>query len=423
MPCARTWAVATVDEHTDKRLRVHAVFWNSLGHGSVAHALTELLDNLPAAAVDRTLWSLGNDPLTQRAYVRPALPRIAFRALCKARVPAEVQGRIASRAVLRSVRPGDIIYMWPPFDLKLIRRAQELGAIVVAERTNCMAQVCLDVLSRAYGRRGLSIPSGWYPPARIAEERAHMLQCDFVTAPNPLVTQSLLDAGISEKKVLETFYGFNPQRLAKAIGVDRPKRPPVFAFVGHGIVRKGLDVLLEAWERADLSGRLIIAGPIDDELRGAYARTLARPDVQDLGWVRDIASVYAAADVFVFPTHEEGGPQVIYEAAGCGLPSIVSPMGAGRIVRDGVECLMIDPLDVEDLAAALTRMAEDEALRRTLGAAASRRASEFTWAKAGMHLYQQFLRISSNEGAPVRSGSSAASMVGSKAKERRATLN
>ena len=172
-----------------------------------------------------------------------------------------------------------------------------------------------------------------------------------------------------------------------------PLRPPVFAYVGLGIVRKGLDVLLEAWDQAGVNGSLLLAGPIDAEIKTAYAGTLARNDVQQLGYVRDISSVYAAADVFVFPSHEEGGPQVIYEAAGCGLASIVSPMGAGRIVRDEAECLMVDPLDVRSVAGAIARLAENASLRRALGVAAAERAREFTWAKAGRRLYDRFADI------------------------------
>jgi glycosyltransferase involved in cell wall biosynthesis len=383
-----------------KPIRVQAVFWNSLGPGSVAYALTELLDNMPGDLVERKLWCLGRHPDTPRDYHSPALPNLAFRAFSKARVPATVQGRLAREVALRSIKPGDIVYMWPPYDSPMIRRAQERGAVVVAERTNCMAQMGREVLARAYGRRGLPLPDGWYPAKGIAEERAQMLQCDFVTAANPLVAQSLLDAGVPQGRILETSYGFNPNRLAAAIGIERPERRPVFAFVGLGIVRKGLDVLLEAWEQAGVNGTLLIAGPIDEDLRVAYASTLARPDVQVLGFVKDIAKVYADADVFVFPTHEEGGPQVIYEAAGCGLPSIVSSMGAGRIVRHEAECLMIDPLDVDDLAAALTRLAEDEPLRRSLGLAAAERARDFTWAKVGERLYDQFCAIARGAEAP-----------------------
>lgn len=374
-------------------LRLHGVFWNALGHGSVAYAVTELLDNMPEDGVDRSLWFLGGRPLKPRDYFRPALPLLAYRALCKVGAPAHVQGWIAGAAVLRAIRPGDVIYMWPPYDLRLIKRAKERGAIVIAERTNCMGPMGRERLTRAFARRGEPLPAGWYPADGMAEEREQMLECDYVTAPNALVAQSLRESGIPESKILDTFYGFNPTRLAPAIGIDRPMRPPVFAFVGLGIVRKGFDVLLEAWERANIDGTLLIAGQVEDDVRVAYTDTLSRPDVQLLGYVKDIAEVYAAADVFVFPTHEEGGPQVVYEAAGCGLASIVSPMGAGRIVRDGIECLLIDPLSVDELAAAITRLASDEGLRRSMGAAAAERARSFTWGDAATSLYRQFCAI------------------------------
>jgi len=374
-------------------LRLQAVLWNALGPGSIAYALTELLDNMPKGAVERRLWCLSSDPLSPHEYDSPALPTIVYRALCKARVPATVQGRIASTVALRSIKAGDIVYIWPPYDLRMIKRAQERGAIVVAERTNCMGPMGLDVLSRAYARRGLPLPDGWFPADGMREEHEQMLQCDFVTAANALASQSLRDAGVPDDRILETSYGFSPSRLARAIGIERPRRPPVFAFVGLGIVRKGLDVLLEAWERAGVNGTLLLAGHVDEDIRVAYADILARPDVQELGFVKDIAGVYAAADVFVFPSHEEGGPQVIYEAAACGLASIVSPMGAGRIVRHETECLMIDPLDVDSIAAALTRLAEDEPLRRGLAFRAAERSRDFTWAKVGARLYDQFCAI------------------------------
>src|SRR5207237_2553132 len=125
-------------------------------------------------------------------------------------------------------------------------------------------------------------------------------QCDYVVARNSFVTQSLVDVGIPRDRIIEGSYGFSPSRLAAAIDALRPTRPPVFAVVGLCIVRKGFDVLLEAWKQAGVEGKLLIAGHIEDDMRDAYADMLARPDVQFLGHVKDIATVYAAADVFVF---------------------------------------------------------------------------------------------------------------------------
>jgi glycosyltransferase involved in cell wall biosynthesis len=68
-------------------------------------------------------------------------------------------------------------------------------------------------------------------------------------------------------------------------------------------------------------------------------------------------------------------------------------MGAGRLVRDQLEGLIVDPLDVDAVAAALTKLADDESLRQTLAKNAAERAREFTWANAGTRLYDQFCTI------------------------------
>lgn len=373
-------------------LRVQAILWNSLGRGSVAYSVNEILNKLPDD-VERALWCLSGDPADQRDYHRPALPHLIFRALCKARAPAALHIGLARQVALRSVASGDIVYAWPPYDLKLIRRAQQRGAIVVAERINCMAQMVRAVLTRAYARRGLAFPELLCTREKVVTDREQMLQCDYVTAPNPLVAQSLLEDGIAENRILETSYGFDPHRLAAGMSIQRPDRPPVFAFVGLGIVRKGLDVLLEAWEQSGITGKLLIAGNIDDDIRREYAKMLGRRDVEELGYVQDIAQVYGAADVFVFPTHEEGGPQVTYEAAACSLPSIVSPMGAGRIIRHEQEGLIIDPLSVDSVAAAIAALADDRAQRQALGENAAKRAQEFTWSKVAGRLYGMFREI------------------------------
>jgi glycosyltransferase involved in cell wall biosynthesis len=225
-----------------------------------------------------------------------------------------------------------------------------------------------------------------------------MSLCDFVTAPNDWVTRSLLEAGIPRERVLETAYGWSPTRLASAAQIERPTRPPVFAFVGRGIVRKGLNLLLEAWEKAGVDGTLLIAGRIEDLIQHACSKQLARPDVKRFDYTNDVAAVYAAADVFVFPSHEEGGPLVASEAAGCGLASIVSSMGAGRVIRDGAEGFVLDPYDTEAWVQAIRTLAHDKTLRARMGASAAKRAQEFTWQRLGIRFYEDL--VAAIGGAP-----------------------
>jgi glycosyltransferase involved in cell wall biosynthesis len=378
--------------------RIHAVFAQPLNGGGISYPLTELLDHIRGPSFEPVVWCpqrVNSAPV--RDYHRATTWNPLYKAACKVaglaeRMGCDVLGALGRATVakaLEAIQPGDIVYAWPPYDAGLIFEAKRRGAVVIGERVNCMGSMCRDVLEAAYGRLGRPLPDGWCTDRAIAEEREQMALCDYVTAPGPFVRRSLLQAGIRPERIIETSYGWSPERLSSGIGVDRPQRPPVFLFVGIGCVRKGLDVLLEAWERAGVRGELQIAGNIDPGIRASHARQLARPDVRELGYVEDIGRVYAGADVFAFPSHEEGGPQVIYEAAACGLPSIVSPMGAGRVVRHGGEGIVVDPLNVDALADAIHEMACAPNARREMGRAAAERAHEFTWARVGARLRER----------------------------------
>ena len=103
-----------------------------------------------------------------------------------------------------------------------------------------------------------------------------------------------------------------------------------------------------------------------------------------MNFVQDVGSLYRSADIFVFPTLEEGGPQVTYEAAGCGLPIITTPMGAARLVKNEVNGLIVGPAEVDGLAEAISRLATSRELRERLGHQAAIDAQRFTYEQVGI---------------------------------------
>ena len=90
--------------------------------------------------------------------------------------------------------------------------------------------------------------------------------------------------------------------------------------------------------------------------------------IHRLAWREQVAPVYAAADIFVFPSHREGLPRAILEASAMGMPVVASDiMGCREAMLDGVTGLLTPLGDAEALSDTLNRLIGDPALRRELG--------------------------------------------------------
>jgi glycosyltransferase involved in cell wall biosynthesis len=100
------------------------------------------------------------------------------------------------------------------------------------------------------------------------------------------------------------------------------------------------------------------------------------------GWLprEQVAGFYRAADIFVFPSYREPGGNVVFEAMAHSLPLIVSDIGGpGNVVDEscGIRLHPVSPDEyARDLAAAISRLAADPALRGSLGEGARRRVAE-----------------------------------------------
>ena len=88
-----------------------------------------------------------------------------------------------------------------------------------------------------------------------------------------------------------------------------------------------------------------------------------------LGWYPDVAAVYAACDLVLLTSDNEGMPLSLIEAAAAGRPSVTRVGSAPEVVVDGVTGYVCD-LDDGALAAAVLRLADDARLREAMGSAA-----------------------------------------------------
>jgi glycosyltransferase involved in cell wall biosynthesis len=88
-----------------------------------------------------------------------------------------------------------------------------------------------------------------------------------------------------------------------------------------------------------------------------------------LGHRDDIPDILAAADLFVFPSLYEGLGGAVIEAMALGLPIVASDIDAvSEVVEAGRNALLVKPAAPAALAAAMTRVLDDAALRMEFGA-------------------------------------------------------
>ena len=159
------------------------------------------------------------------------------------------------------------------------------------------------------------------------------------------------------------------------------QRPAKFraVFAGALIKRKGIHHVLEAWHRLNLpDAQLWLVGYVHDEAK-PYLKQFWRDNIRVVGFVHDPENYLSQSTVHVFPSQWEGSAKVTYEAAACGLPQITT-REAGDVVRGGKDGIIVQPGDVEAIAAALEHLYRNPEIVERMGSAARRRVVEnFTW--------------------------------------------
>jgi glycosyltransferase involved in cell wall biosynthesis len=147
--------------------------------------------------------------------------------------------------------------------------------------------------------------------------------------------------------------------------------------------RKNLDNLIKAFERLSEPVSLVIAGKKgwkDKNIFKALRHSKKSHKILYLGYVdeRDKPGLISMAKALVYPSFYEGFGFQPLEAFACGTPAIVSQIASlPEIVRDCA--LLVNPYSIQDLCKALSRILNDQLLRRLLTQKGEARARDFNW--------------------------------------------
>ncbi|HWI75407.1 MAG TPA: lysylphosphatidylglycerol synthase domain-containing protein [Baekduia sp.] len=192
----------------------------------------------------------------------------------------------------------------------------------------------------------------------------------------------------------ERFYGGRYRVIPNGVTVDEslvapvaepvsPARPLRIAFVGQAVERKGLPVLLRAFEalREHVPAELKIVGTTPEEVEPLLLE--GREGVTVLGKVDDATKVAVMREADVLAAPSLGGESfgmVLTEAFAAGTPVVASDIAGYRdVVRDGVDGVLVPRGDAAALGEALRALALDPPRRAALSAAALERAKDFAW--------------------------------------------
>lgn len=158
--------------------------------------------------------------------------------------------------------------------------------------------------------------------------------------------------------------------------------------VGRLVRQKGVDVIMQAMTRMVSPSVLTVVG--DGPARGDLAAQAAALHLTDrvrfVGWLARgaLPGAYRAADAMVFPSRDEGMPNVVLEAMACGLPVVGTDIpGTREAVVHGETGALAAVDDADAIAAMLDELAADPARRAAMGAAGRARAQRvYSWSAA-----------------------------------------
>jgi glycosyltransferase involved in cell wall biosynthesis len=283
-------------------------------------------------------------------------------------LPARIRGSLTGRQQVQrglKVKPCDVLYFNTQVPAVLCNPQAKGKPYVIATD---ITPIQLDQMAAPYGHR--ADPNGliqWLKHranTRILRGAARLLPWSSWAA----------DSLIND-------YGVDPERIEVIpVGVDldwwrshshSPNQPARILFVGGDFVRKGGNLLLEAYRSLPKgSAELVLVThstvPIED---GVHVYGDIQPNSVEL------RSLYQACDIFVLPSSAEAFGISAVEASAMGLPVIATSSGGlSSIEADQVTGFVIPIGDVHALASRLLYLVENVDLRQQMGHAGTLRA-------------------------------------------------
>ena len=289
----------------------------------------------------------------------------------------------AFKKVMRELRPDLVFAPWAYPD--------GWAAVELCRRVN------LPVVVKVHGSDILALSRY---PGRVRRTLETLSRADCVVAVSQHLAQRMIHLGIDSKRLRIVYNGIDKElffpgdrlKARAALGLDQAT--PAVLFVGNFVPVKGVGVLLDACSLLTQRGlhfhcHLVGAGPLLAKLQNQAERLGLADRVVFHGSRphQELPNWYRAADVVALTSLSEGVPNVLLEAAACGVPFVASAVGGVPEIAHWAVSQLVPPGNSRTLADALREGLE---CRMSSGTSLSFARS---FADAGRELSQLFEEI------------------------------
>jgi glycosyltransferase involved in cell wall biosynthesis len=279
---------------------------------------------------------------------------------------------VTSKVILK--KGCNTFHGWNNQALRSIKTAQKIGAKTILECGSTHRFFRERILREEYERFGIeNVKPPEYARQSSLEE---ITLSDFIFLPSEFAKKTFIDSGISEHKIYVIRRGVN---LGKFKPAERKDSKFKVLFVGRLSLRKGIQYLLEAWRKMDLTdAELVFVGSIDDKIKPVLSKYNHIENIVFKGFLKDLSDVYRKSTIFVFPSIEEGSAKVTYEAMAAGLP-VITTENSGSVVRNGLDGFIIPIRDSEAIREKISYFYENPEKIEIMSANALENIKHYTW--------------------------------------------
>lgn len=187
--------------------------------------------------------------------------------------------------------------------------------------------------------------------------------------------------GIDLKKFRTDDNFYNSKREELCAELNIPYDATILLSVGEVNKNKNHRVVIDALGKIGRKNIYYIIcgrGPLVENHKNRSKQLNIEEQVILAGYRTDVADFYKISDVFVFPSLREGLPVSVMEAMASGLPVIATRIrGSSDIVKDNVNGILLDPMDVDGFENAIIELCDNPNMRKQIAANNKEKSLEY----------------------------------------------